>query len=128
MLNVSCSLSMCSLRGLASGCATSAAVRDGHELVSHVTQAPLIAVGLFGVYSVSALAYGLLTFRDCPEEAASLQQVCVTPWQPWRPGQSHAASTSCMASLSSVSRDDVSAELSIKTCASYWDSKAATCV
>ncbi len=40
-----------------------------------VSQAPLIAVGLFGVYSVSALAYGLLTFRDCPEEAASLQQV-----------------------------------------------------
>ena len=38
-------------------------------------QAPLIAIALFGAYSVGALAYGLLTFRDCPEEAASLQQV-----------------------------------------------------
>ncbi len=57
-------------------CAVHSGAENSRALPSCGTQAPLIAVGLFGVYSVSALAYGLLTFRDCPEEAASLQQVC----------------------------------------------------
>ena len=43
--------------------------------LNHDSQAPLIAVLLFGIYSVGALAHGVLTFRDCPDEAASLQQV-----------------------------------------------------
>ena len=38
-------------------------------------QAPLFAVALFGVHSVVCLAYGVATFRDCPEEAVSLQKV-----------------------------------------------------
>ena len=33
---------------------------------------------LFGVYLLALLLYGVLTFRDCPEEAESLQQVCLT--------------------------------------------------
>ncbi len=38
-------------------------------------QAPLLAVAAFGFYAVAALAYGVVTFRDCPEEAAALQKV-----------------------------------------------------
>ena len=56
-------------------CAMLFGARWSQALPVRDAQAPLIAVALFGVYSVSALAYGLLTFRDCPEEAASLQKV-----------------------------------------------------
>mmetsp|Transcript_7347 Transcript_7347/g.18965 ORF Transcript_7347/g.18965 Transcript_7347/m.18965 type:complete len:93 (-) Transcript_7347:133-411(-) len=39
-----------------------------------VQLAPLLAVLLFGLYCVAALAHGVLTFRLCPAEHASLQQ------------------------------------------------------
>lgn len=38
-------------------------------------QAPVAAVVLFGLYMLALLAYGVATYRDCPAEAASLQQV-----------------------------------------------------
>lgn len=39
------------------------------------SQAPVIAVLSFGFYCVIALAYGVATFRSCPEEYELLQQV-----------------------------------------------------
>mmetsp|Transcript_14268 Transcript_14268/g.40433 ORF Transcript_14268/g.40433 Transcript_14268/m.40433 type:complete len:137 (-) Transcript_14268:102-512(-) len=36
--------------------------------------APLLAVGLFGLYCVLALTYGVATFRSCPEEYELLQK------------------------------------------------------
>ena len=38
-------------------------------------QAPIFLVALFGLYSVTSLVYGVITFRTVPHEAASLQQV-----------------------------------------------------
>jgi dolichyl-phosphate mannosyltransferase polypeptide 3 len=36
--------------------------------------APFAAVAAFGLYSIVAVLYGVFTFRDCPEEAASLHK------------------------------------------------------
>ena len=35
----------------------------------------MLLVVLFGIYSVVALVYGVVTFRTVPEEAAALRQV-----------------------------------------------------
>lgn len=39
-----------------------------------VLLAPALLIALFGVYSVIALAYGVLTFRTVPKEAIALRQ------------------------------------------------------
>mmetsp|Transcript_14163 Transcript_14163/g.25079 ORF Transcript_14163/g.25079 Transcript_14163/m.25079 type:complete len:92 (-) Transcript_14163:316-591(-) len=39
-----------------------------------VQLSPVLAVLLFGLYCVLALAHGVLTFRSCPEEHESLQR------------------------------------------------------
>ena len=47
-----------------------------HELSGFLTaQAPFFLVALFGLYSVIALLYGVVTFRTVPEEAEALKQV-----------------------------------------------------
>jgi Dolichol-phosphate mannosyltransferase subunit 3 (DPM3) len=40
-------------------------------------QTPFAAVAAFGLYSIAAVLYGVFTFRDCPEEAASLHKVAI---------------------------------------------------
>lgn len=42
---------------------------------SYGLQTPFFLVLLFGIYSVTALAYGVITFRTVPEEAVALRQV-----------------------------------------------------
>lgn len=44
-----------------------------------IVQAPFAAVAAFGLYSIAAVLYGVFTFRDCPEEAASLHKVAASP-------------------------------------------------
>lgn len=39
-----------------------------------VLAAPVVVVFLFGLYMLALLAHGVATYRDCPAEAASLQQ------------------------------------------------------
>ncbi len=39
-------------------------------------QAPFVGVILFGVYLLATLAHGVSNFKDKPQEAASLHQVC----------------------------------------------------
>ena len=39
-------------------------------------QAPFVGVILFGFYLLATLAHGVSSFKDKPQEAASLQQVC----------------------------------------------------
>ena len=38
-------------------------------------QAPVVLAALFALYSFTALAYGVLTFRTVPKEAIALRQV-----------------------------------------------------
>jgi len=38
-------------------------------------QTPFLLVVLFGIYSILALVYGVITFRTVPEEAVALRQV-----------------------------------------------------
>ncbi len=40
-------------------------------------QAPFLGIVLFGVYLLATLAHGVSNFKDKPQEAASLQQVCI---------------------------------------------------
>lgn len=47
--------------------------------IVHHLQAPLAGLVLFGLYLLGLLAHGVSTYRDCPEEAAALQQVYPTP-------------------------------------------------
>ncbi len=35
----------------------------------------MVGILVFGVYSAFAVLYGVFTFKDCPEEAASLRKV-----------------------------------------------------
>ena len=51
--------------------------RFGREAyIQHVcSQAPFVAVVLFGVYLLATLAHGVSTFKNKPKEAESLQQV-----------------------------------------------------
>ena len=44
----------------------------------YIVQAPFAAVVAFGLYSTAAVLYGVFTFRDCPEEAASLHKVATS--------------------------------------------------
>jgi Dolichol-phosphate mannosyltransferase subunit 3 (DPM3) len=44
----------------------------------YIVQAPFAAVVAFGLYSIAAVLYGVFTFRDCPEEAASLHKVATS--------------------------------------------------
>ena len=46
-----------------------------HQYPASGAQAPFAAVALFGLYSIAAVLYGVFTFHDCPEEAASLRMV-----------------------------------------------------
>ena len=39
------------------------------------TQAPLAALASFGAYALTLLIVGILSFRDCPEDAVALQKV-----------------------------------------------------
>lgn len=39
------------------------------------TQAPLAALAAFGAYAAILLVVGILSFRDCPEDAAALAKV-----------------------------------------------------
>ncbi|KAK9901663.1 hypothetical protein WJX75_007212 [Coccomyxa subellipsoidea] len=39
-----------------------------------VIAAPFAALVLFGLYMLALLAHGVATYRDCPDEAESLQQ------------------------------------------------------
>ena len=43
------------------------------------SQAPVLLVALFGLYSVTSLIYGVITFRTVPEEATALRQVELIP-------------------------------------------------
>lgn len=56
-------------------------------------QLPVICVAAFGAYLLGALAYGLATFRNCPEELQALQKVRLVHGLPgcaaWRPMQLH---------------------------------------
>jgi len=38
-------------------------------------QTPFFLVDLFGIYSILALVYGVITFRTVPQEAVALRQV-----------------------------------------------------
>lgn len=39
-------------------------------------QAPFVSLFLFGIYLLGTLAHGVSNFKNKPQEAASLQQVC----------------------------------------------------
>jgi hypothetical protein len=45
----------------------------------HHAQAPLIAVASLAAYLLFTLAYGVLNFKDCPEDAEALRQVKTFP-------------------------------------------------
>lgn len=49
--------------------------RIHHAKLNALLQAPFVAVGIFGLYSIAAVLYGVFAFEDCPEEAASLRMV-----------------------------------------------------
>lgn len=42
----------------------------------------MLAVMLFGIYMLALLAWGVLTFRSRPDEAAALHKVACPPGQP----------------------------------------------
>ena len=51
--------------------------RRTFSICGRCLQAPFLGIVLFGVYLLATLAHGVSNFKDKPQEAASLQQVCI---------------------------------------------------
>lgn len=43
-------------------------------------QAPILVGGVFGVYLLALLIHGVLSFKNCPEDAAELQKALLPPY------------------------------------------------